>query len=185
MTRRCGSCAVVPTLLCALYRLRARPSRSSTRIPSSPYAANYLYMMLGAVPTRRARPRGRAVPHLDHRPRVQRIDVHRPGHHLHRRRPRPQRSSARSARCRGRCTAARRAVRCRCSTRSAPIDHADALDPRRGRARRPPHGLRTPRLQDRRPALRHAAQRRRAARRPQARARRARRAARPSRSSPS
>ena len=33
------------------------------------------------------------------------------------------------------------------------IDNADAVAPRRGRARRPAHGLRPPRLQDRRPAL--------------------------------
>jgi citrate synthase len=43
-------CAVVPTLLCALYRLQ----RSRPVIPPHPdlgYAANYLYMMQGEVPT--------------------------------------------------------------------------------------------------------------------------------------
>jgi citrate synthase len=43
-------CAVVPTLLCALHRLQ----HGDTPIdpdPDLPYAANYLYMMLGEVPT--------------------------------------------------------------------------------------------------------------------------------------
>ena len=43
-------CAVVPTLLCALHRLQhGQPIIDPD--PELPYAANYLYMMLGEVPT--------------------------------------------------------------------------------------------------------------------------------------
>jgi citrate synthase len=43
-------CAVVPTLLCALHRLQ-RDEPIIDPDPALPYAANYLYMMLGEVPT--------------------------------------------------------------------------------------------------------------------------------------
>jgi citrate synthase len=43
-------CAVVPTLLCALHRLQ-HDEPIIEPDPALPYAANYLYMMLGEVPT--------------------------------------------------------------------------------------------------------------------------------------
>jgi len=43
-------CAVVPTLLCALHRLQ-HDEPIIDPDPALPYAANYLYMMLGKVPT--------------------------------------------------------------------------------------------------------------------------------------
>ncbi len=43
-------CAVVPTLLCALHRLQ-HDQPIIDPDPELPYAANYLYMMLGDVPT--------------------------------------------------------------------------------------------------------------------------------------
>jgi citrate synthase len=43
-------CAVVPTLLCALHRLQ-HDEPIIDPDPQLPYAANYLHMMLGAVPT--------------------------------------------------------------------------------------------------------------------------------------
>ena len=43
-------CAVVPTLLCALYRLQHGMDVVAPR-PDLAYAANYLYMMSGEVPT--------------------------------------------------------------------------------------------------------------------------------------
>ena len=117
----------------------------------------------------RARARGRAVPDLDDRPRVQRVDVHGPGDHLDRRGPR--------GRGDGRDRRALRPAARWCTeprARHARRDRVDrergALAARRGRARRPADGLRPPGLQDRRPALGHAARRRRAARRRQGRA---------------
>ena len=114
-----STCAVVPTLICALWRLRQGLEPIAPHADLG-YAANYLYMMQGEVPDRRARGRGREVPHLHDRPRLQRVDVHRARHHVDRRRPRRRGRRRRSARCRVRCTAARRAARSRCSTRSAP-----------------------------------------------------------------
>ena len=88
----------------------AAPTRSARRAPcrrSSPrctgcgrglepleprddlgHAANYLSMLTGEEPTPAARPGRRAVPHAHRRPRLQRLDLHRPGHRLHRRRRR-------------------------------------------------------------------------------------------------
>ena len=65
-------------------------------------------------------PGHRAVPDPRHRPRLQRIDVRRPGGHVDRRRPRRGRGRRARRHCRGRSTAARRAGRSTRSTRSAP-----------------------------------------------------------------
>ena len=90
-------CAVTPALLCALHRLRRGLPIVDPRDDLG-YAANYLWMLTGAEPTCRARAGRRAVPDLHDRPRLQRIDVHRPGRRVHRRRPRGVRRRPRSAR---------------------------------------------------------------------------------------
>ena len=76
-------CAVVPTLLTAIYRLQHDLEPIDPN-PDLAYAANYLYMLSGVGPAAGARACGRAVPDLDDRPRVQRVDVHRPGDHVDR-----------------------------------------------------------------------------------------------------
>ena len=111
-TPSCGTqalrvCAVAPTLLTSISPARSTASSRSTRTPSCAYAANYLYMMQRHGPDGRARPGGRAVPDLDDRPRVQRVDVHGPGDHVDRRRPR--RRGRRRDRCAVRPAARRRA----------------------------------------------------------------------------
>ena len=151
-TTRCSVCAVIPTLIMALYRLRhglepiAPASRPRLRGQLPLHAQRR-----GARP--RPRPRRRAVPDLHHRPRLQRVDVHGAGHHLDRRRPRRRGRRRRSARCRARCTAARRAGRSTCSTPSArPTTPTPWMRDAVERGDRH-HGLRPPRLQDRRPPL--------------------------------
>jgi CBS domain-containing protein len=78
-----ATCAVVPTLICALWRLR------NGQAPVEPDPSGELPLhdaRSGAAG--RVRGRGREVPHLHDRPRIQRVDVHRAGDHLDRRRPR-------------------------------------------------------------------------------------------------
>ena len=82
--------AVMPTLIMALYRLNQGMEPIDPN-PELPYAANYLYMLTGETPEAGLGPGHRAVPDLDHRPRLQLLHLHRPGHHLHRRRPRLRR----------------------------------------------------------------------------------------------
>ena len=69
---------------------------------------------------RRSGPGPRAVPHRHHRPRVQRLDLHRPGHRLHRGRRGRLRGGRGRRPVRARCTAAPPAGPSTCSTRSAP-----------------------------------------------------------------
>ena len=112
-------CAAVPTILAALHRLRPGLEPIEPRDDLG-HAANYLYMLTGEEPDAAAGAGRRAVPDLDHRPRLQRLDVHRPG-----RSPPPAPTSPppgrRDRRARpGRCTAARRAGPSTPSTRSAP-----------------------------------------------------------------
>ena len=85
--------AVTPTLLCALQRRRqglaARASRPGARRRGQlPLDAH------GRGSASRARPGRRAVPHPHDRPRLQRLDVHRPRRRLDRRRLRGLRASA-------------------------------------------------------------------------------------------
>ena len=69
----------------------------------------------------------RAVPHPHHRPRLQRLHLHRPGHRLHRCRPGRGHRGGGRAPCPARCTAAPPAGPSTCSTTSAP-----PTGPRRG-----------------------------------------------------
>ena len=97
-----------------------RARSRSTPTPTCGYGANYLWMLTGEEPDPDV---ARAVEQYQiahDRPRVQRLDVHRPGHHLDRRRPGRPPSPAASAPCRARSTAARPAGRSTCSTPSAP-----------------------------------------------------------------
>ena len=160
-----STCAVTPTLICALWRLRQGLEPIEPH-PDLGYAANYLYMMQGESPGARARGRGREVPHLDDRPRLQRVDVHRARHHVDRRRSRG-RGGRRDRRAFG--TAARRRAEPRApdARRDRHPGPRRAVAARRGRARRPADGLRPPRLQDRRPALADVARGRRQSRRRQ------------------
>ena len=81
-------CAVTPVLIAALHRARASATSRSTRATTSPTAANYLYMIDGDEPDPHPGPRHRAVPDPRDRPRLQRVDVHRPRRHVDRRRRR-------------------------------------------------------------------------------------------------
>ena len=155
-SRRCGCARSCPTLLTAIYRLQ-HGLEPIDPDPELAYAANYLYMMQRRrCPTPEHAARGREVPHLDDRPRLQRVDVHRPRDHLDRRRPRGR--GRRRDRRALRPAARRRAEpRARHARRDRHPRQRRAVAARRGRARRPAHGLRPPRLQDRRPALGHAA----------------------------
>ena len=78
-------CAVTPTVLCALHRL----ATGRAPIPPDPelgWAANYLWMMQGAAPADEHVWAIEQLPHLDDRPRLQRVDLHRPRGRLDRRR---------------------------------------------------------------------------------------------------
>ena len=154
-------CAVTPVLVAALHRASIGPRADRAASPTSPTAANYLFMIDGDVPDPAARPGARAVPDPGHRPRLQRVDVHRPRRHLDRcRRGRGGRRRARRALG----PAARRRARAARSTRStpsAPPTRTEAWVRARGRRRRADHGLRSRRLPHRRPALGHAARGRR------------------------
>ena len=129
-------CAVIPTLHHRAVPVAPRPGADRCRTPSSVTRANYLYMLTGEAPGARRGPRRRAVPDLDHRPRVQRLDVHRAGRRVDRCRPGRRGGRRPSVRCRGRCTAVRRAER---STRSTPS--AIPTTPRRGSATRSRAGI--------------------------------------------
>ena len=115
---RCGSAPSTPVLIAALHRLRDRQGADRAATRPQPRGELPLHdRRRGARP--RSRPRHRAVPDPRHRPRLQRVDLHRA---RRRRRPAPTsapRSWPHSARCRVRCTAARRAARSTRSTRSA------------------------------------------------------------------
>ena len=115
-------------------RLRARkPARPA---PCRPLLRRQL--SLDARPVRgarRPRARHRAVPGAHRRPRLQRVHLHRTGHHFDRRRPGRGRSAVRSARSPALCTEGPRAGRSTCSTASAP-----RTVPRRGSATRSPEG---------------------------------------------
>ena len=119
-----STCAVVPTLITALWRLRQGLE------PVDPhddlgYAANYLYMMHGEVP--RARARGRRSRSTSSR-RSTTGSTRRRSPHASSRRPAPTsapRSSARSARSPDRCTAARRAARSQMLDEIGTADHAE------------------------------------------------------------
>ena len=113
-----GLCAVVPTILAAAHRLRQGDEPVEPRDDLG-FAANYLYMLTGDRAEPAARPGHRAVHDPDHRPRLQRVDVHGARGDVDRRRPRCGHRGRRSARCRDRCTAGRRAGRSTCSTPSA------------------------------------------------------------------
>ena len=86
-TTRSSTCAVVPTLICRAVapaagprtRRAARRARLRRELPVHDARRG-----AGA----RARGRGREVPHLDDRPRLQRVDVHRARDHVDRCRPR-------------------------------------------------------------------------------------------------
>ena len=97
---------------------RLATSRSS-RARDLGHAANYLYMLSGEVPDRRARARSRDISQHGRRPRAQRVHVHVPRDHVHGIGSRLGGRRARSARSRARCTAARRGLRSRRSSRSA------------------------------------------------------------------
>ena len=160
-----STCAVVPTLITALWRLRQGLEPVAPRADLA-YAANYLYMMQGEVPTAEhaAAVEKYLISTIDHGFNASTFTarvITSTGADLGaavvgaigalsgpaaRRRAEPRAADARRDRHRRR----RRAVAAR-----------------RGRARRPADGLRPPRVQDRRPALAHAARRRRLARRRQ------------------
>ncbi len=70
-------CAVTPTILAALYRLRDGQEPLEPRADLGA-AANWLYMVTGTEPTAVQAGRDRALPGRDGGPRVQRVDVHRP-----------------------------------------------------------------------------------------------------------
>ncbi len=156
-------CAVVPSLLCALYRLQ----HDLPVIDPHPELG-----ARGELPLhdeRRgadagARARRRAVHDRHDRPRLQRVDVHDARHHVDGRRPRGR--GRRRHRCAVGSAARRRAEpRARHDRRHRHGRQGRCLPARRRRARRPPDGLRAPRLQDRRSPQRHAPIGRRAARR--------------------
>ena len=138
----------------------ARASNRSRPAPTSATPPTTSGWSTATEPTPDGRPGHRAVPDAHRRPRLQRLDLHRPGDRLHRRRPRRRGRRRASARCPARSTAARPAGRSPCSTPSARPDRAPAYIRERGRARRADHGLRPRRLQDRRPPLDAAARRR-------------------------
>ena len=140
-------CAAVPTLIMALHRL-GQGHEPIDPDPDLGYGENYLWMLTGERARRRQGPGRRAVPDPHHRPRVQRLDVHVPGHHLDRRRPgrrghRRHRRPVGPAARRGAVAGARPARRHR-HARERP-----ALPGRRRDPRRQDHGLRPPGLQDR------------------------------------
>ena len=119
--------------------------------PDLGYAANYLYMITGEGPDP---DKARAVEQYQI-PRSTTGSTRRPsppGSSPRRAPTSPRRSPAASARCRVRCTAARRPGRSTCSTPSArPTTPASRC--RRRQERRQDHGLRPPCLQDRRPPI--------------------------------
>ena len=141
-----------PTLLTALHRLGQGLDAGRRRATTSPYAANYLYMLTGEEPDPEPRARRRAVPDLHRRPRLQRLHLHRPGHRLHRRRPggRPGRRDRRAVRAAARRRAEPGAGHARRDRHPGP---RPTLVRERVAARRPDHGLRPPRLPHRGPAL--------------------------------
>ena len=122
--------AAVPTLLTACHRLR------HGREPVAPRPRPRLRRQLpldapwrGGAP--RARPGGGAVPDPHHRPRLQRLHLHRPGHRLHRRRPGRRRHRGGRPPSPAPCTAGPPAGPSTCSTRSG-----RPTAPRPGSARR-------------------------------------------------
>ena len=139
-----STCAVVPTLICALWRLRQRLEPVAPN-PDLGYAANYLYMMHRHGAERGACRRGREISHLDHRSWVQRVDVHRPGHHLDRRRSR-RRGRRRDRRAFGTVAWRRPEPRPADARRDRHRRSGRSLVAGRGRTGRPPDGLRSPRL---------------------------------------
>ena len=129
-------CATVPTLIMALHRL----GRGSSR--STPTRARLRRQLPVDDHRRAARPRrgpgGRAVPDPHDRPRFQRVDVHRPGHHLHRRRPgrrgdRRHRRAVRTA-ARRRAVAGARPARRHRHARQRPALPGRRRHPRRARS---------------------------------------------------
>ena len=147
--------AVMPTLIMALYRL----NQGLEPIDPQPRPGLRGQLPLhahrrGARP--RPRPGHRAVPDLHHRPRLQLLDLHRPGDHLHRRRPRLRRGGRHRRPVR---PAARRRPQPgpRHARRHRHPRQGRGMDPRLGQEGRADHGLRPPHLQDRRPPLAHAA----------------------------
>ncbi len=155
-------CAVVPTFLTALYRLN-QGLEPITPHPELPYAANYLYMMQGEVPTAE---HARAVEQylistIDHGFNASTFTarvITSTGADLAAAVDRWHRRALRAA--------ARRCAesRARHARRRRHGRERRTLDPRIGRTGRPTHGLRTPCLQDRRPAFDHVAGCRRTAR---------------------
>ena len=150
-----ATCAVVPTLICALWRLRQGLEVIDPNDDLG-YAANYLYMMHGEGPPPEyaAGVEKYLISTIDHGFNASTFTARR--HHVDGRRPRRRR--------RGRHRRAVGPAARRCTQSRAPDARRDRhRRPSRGlaavgrRARRPPHGLRPPRLQDRRPALAHAA----------------------------
>ena len=126
-------CAVVPTLLTAIHRIQHGLDPIAPN-PDLAYAANYLYMMRRRGPSGGARACRRAVPDLHDRPRVQRIDVHRAGHHVDRRRPR-RRRRRRHRRVVGSAARRRAEPRARHARRDRDPRQRRAVATRRGRAR--------------------------------------------------
>ena len=122
--------AAVPTLdrRPAPARQRPRPARA----PGRPLVRRRLPVHApGGGARTRARPGARAVPDPGHRPRVQRLDVHRPRRHLDRRRP-----GSRRGRCVG---GAHRSAARRCAEPGArhprrhrrPVEHPSVGRPTR------------------------------------------------------
>ena len=153
-------CAAVPTLIMALHRL-GRGEQPIDPDPELGYGENYLWMLTGERPRRRQGPGGRAVPDPHDRPRLQRLDVHRPGHHVHGRRPggrghRRHRRAVGAAARRGPVAGPRPARRHRHARERPP------LPGRRRDPRRQDHGVRPPGLQDDRSPVRVPARGRRA-----------------------
>ena len=109
-------------------------SRRSRPMPSLDHAADYLRMTIGEVPTPTAAARSSISRHGD-RSWHERVDVHRARRHLDRIGSDLGDRRRRSARSRGRCTAARPGRCSTCSTRSATPANAEAVAARRARRR--------------------------------------------------
>ena len=98
--------AQVPVLTAAAYR-RSQGLDPLDPRPDLGYTANHLWMITGDRAGSGARPGRRAVSLPHRRPRLQRLDVHRPRRRVHRRRRRRLRRRPRWAPSPARCTAVR------------------------------------------------------------------------------
>ena len=149
-----------PSALAAFARLRDGPGADRPRSRRSTSSTGFLYQLTGDAAGRRHGPRARRLLHRRRRALVQRLDVHRAGHHLDplghrlggRRRDRHDEGAA----------PRRRAVRGRRPAQPGRLGRAGrGVGPRRARPRRAADGLRPPRLPGLRPAGGRAARGRR------------------------